>query len=233
MVKYLQQYSLHVASLHVKVEENMPKRSCPKLTCKPKALHIGPLQSSCKHSIPLLHEELEALFLADVKGLYHEACAQAMDVSRPTFAKLLKSARRKCATMFLQGHALHIDPKPAKLNIAMPSDDGKTLSNRFQSARYFVLIEWDDLSSKVVSIYENPIYLQLISSGVEPKSDEEAKGLGAGRFIPPLLKDAAIVYAIEIGEGMVRNIEGLGLSVQLLPKSLKGESFAQVVKQIE
>lgn len=104
----------------------MPKRSCPKLTCKPKALHVGPLDSQPIHSLALLHEELEALYLADVKGFYHEECAKKMEVSRPTFAKLLKNARKKCAFMFLQGHSLHINPKSAKLRVIFPSDDKRS-----------------------------------------------------------------------------------------------------------
>lgn len=210
----------------------MPKRSCPKLTCKPKCLRVGPVGSTLNHSVPLLHEELEALYLADVKGMYHEACAEAMDVSRPTFAKLLKSARRKCASMFLQGHALHVDPKPAKLRVIFPSDDGKTLSGRFHSAQYFVSIIWNELEVVMEATIKNPIYEQILASGVVPASDEQAKGLGAGRLIPPLLKDATIVCALQMGEGMERNIEGMGPSVQILPKSAQGELLSDIVETV-
>lgn len=211
----------------------MPKRSCPKLTCKPRALRVGPLSPNSGQMMHLLHEELEALYLADVKGLYHEACAEAMDVSRPTFAKLLKSARRKCALMFIQGHSLQIDPKPSKLRIILPSDDGKTLSDRFQSARYFVTMVWDGYEVGLESMVSNPIYKQLEASGIEPVSDGQAKGLGSGRLIPPLLQNASLVCALEIGDGMRRNIEGLGLDIQILPQSAQGELLVKIVESIE
>ena len=38
-------------------------------------------------------DELEALRLADLEGLYQEAAAERMGVSRPTFARILARAR--------------------------------------------------------------------------------------------------------------------------------------------
>jgi predicted DNA-binding protein (UPF0251 family) len=40
-------------------------------------------------------DELEALRLADLEGLYHEAAAEKMSISRATFGRLLEEARRK------------------------------------------------------------------------------------------------------------------------------------------
>lgn len=210
----------------------MPKLLCPKLSCKPKALHVGPLEEESRGSLPLLHEELEALYLADVKGLYHEACAISMDVSRPTFAKLLKSARRKCASMFLHGYALKLDLKPSTLRVVLPSDDRETLIDRFQSARYFVSLIWDESGVNIEEIIQNPIYAQLVASGIEPSSDSQVKGMGAGRLIPPLMKDVSMVCLLEIGEGMRRNLEGMGLGIQILPISSKGKTLKEIVKNL-
>jgi len=210
----------------------MPKRSCPKLTCKPKALHVGPLGAKSNYNVPLLHEELEALYLADVKGMYHEACAEAMEISRPTFTKLLKSARRKCASVFLQAQSLRVDLKPLKLRAIFPSEDGKTMSDRFQSARYFVSIVWDEFEIVTESIIKNPIYEKMLASGTHPIGDEQAKGLGAGRLIPPLLENASIVCALQMGEGMERNIIGMGPTVQILPKSAHNELLRVLVEKL-
>ncbi len=58
--------------------------------------------------VALRDEELEALSLADVQGLEHEAAAALMNVSRPTFSRVLAEARRSVATALVEGAALQI-----------------------------------------------------------------------------------------------------------------------------
>lgn len=59
--------------------------------------------------ITLRDEELEALSLADVQELEHEAAAALMNISRPTFSRVLAQARRLVATALVEGAALRID----------------------------------------------------------------------------------------------------------------------------
>lgn len=54
-------------------------------------------------------DELEALRLADVEGLYHEDAALRMKISRATFGRVLSEARHKVAEAILQGRALRIE----------------------------------------------------------------------------------------------------------------------------
>ena len=54
-------------------------------------------------------DELEALRLADVEGLYQEEGALSMGVSRPTFARMLRAARRKVAEALIMGKILHVE----------------------------------------------------------------------------------------------------------------------------
>jgi len=54
-------------------------------------------------------DELEALRLADVEGLYHELAAERMGVSRQTFGRIVEAARRKAARALLEGKALRIE----------------------------------------------------------------------------------------------------------------------------
>ena len=46
---------------------------------------------------------MEALYLMDLLGLYQEAAAEKMEVSRPTFARIIKSARHKVALALAWG----------------------------------------------------------------------------------------------------------------------------------
>ena len=59
--------------------------------------------------VVLSHDGLEALRLADAEGHDHETAAAMMDVSRPTFSRLLAEARQTVATALTQGWALRID----------------------------------------------------------------------------------------------------------------------------
>jgi predicted DNA-binding protein (UPF0251 family) len=51
---------------------------------------------------------LEALRLADVEGLYQEEAAKRMGISRPTFARVLASARSLVADALVNGKAVEI-----------------------------------------------------------------------------------------------------------------------------
>jgi len=54
-------------------------------------------------------DELEAIRLADLEGLYHEQAAEQMKVSRQTFGRIVSEARRKVAQALVQGMSLRIE----------------------------------------------------------------------------------------------------------------------------
>lgn len=54
-------------------------------------------------------EELEALRLKDLTGLDQSECAEKMEVSRPTFQRILLSAREKIADSLVNGKTIHFE----------------------------------------------------------------------------------------------------------------------------
>lgn len=76
---------------------------------------------SCRHFKPagipaydleeviLRVEEMEALRLKDLLGLDQETGAERMNVSRPTFQRILVEAHRKVAEALVEGKALRIE----------------------------------------------------------------------------------------------------------------------------
>ena len=58
--------------------------------------------------IELSHDELEALRLKDYMGLDQKIAAEKMNVSQPTFHRILNSARKKIATAIVDGKAISI-----------------------------------------------------------------------------------------------------------------------------
>ena len=57
-------------------------------------------------------DELEALRLADLEGLYQEAAAERMGVSRPTFARILARARSAVARALVEERVLVVGEGP-------------------------------------------------------------------------------------------------------------------------
>ena len=54
-------------------------------------------------------EETEAIRLKDIEDLDQAACAERMNVSRPTVQRILESARKKIADALLNGKAIKIE----------------------------------------------------------------------------------------------------------------------------
>lgn len=84
---------------------------CRHLRHAPRARFFKPLDAPGPESetVLLKEEELEALLLADVRGLEQEEAARQMNVSRPTFSRILASARGAAATALTQGASLRIE----------------------------------------------------------------------------------------------------------------------------
>jgi uncharacterized protein len=83
------------------------------IACQPNIIYFKP------RGVPLIQleevclslDELETIRLADYEGLYHEQAAEKMNISRPTFGRILSEARRKVAEAVVDGKALRIETK--------------------------------------------------------------------------------------------------------------------------
>ena len=65
-------------------------------------------------------DELEALRLADLEGLYQEAAAERMGVSRPTFARILTRARSVVARALIEERLLVVGEGPVVTGPSKP-----------------------------------------------------------------------------------------------------------------
>ena len=70
---------------------------------KPAGIPLGALED-----VGLTVEEVEAMRLKDLEGLQQEECAGRMRITRPTFHRILGSARQKIADAFINGKAIRI-----------------------------------------------------------------------------------------------------------------------------
>jgi predicted DNA-binding protein (UPF0251 family) len=83
---------------------------CRKVAFQPDVVYFKPAGIPVREleEVSLTLDELEAVRLADLEGLYQEDASVSMNVSRQTFANILASARRKIAETLIQGKALRI-----------------------------------------------------------------------------------------------------------------------------
>jgi predicted DNA-binding protein (UPF0251 family) len=67
------------------------------------------IPASTLQGVRLSLEELESIRLKDLDGLEQEECAQQMHISRPTFHRILESARSKLADALINGKSIQIE----------------------------------------------------------------------------------------------------------------------------
>lgn len=83
---------------------------CRRVSFNPEVRYFKPAGIPLREldEVELTIEELEAFRLKDLDGLSQEEGAVQMNVSRPTFQRILASARRKTAEALFQGKAIRI-----------------------------------------------------------------------------------------------------------------------------
>lgn len=90
----------------------MPRPTCCRRVAGPARCGLfkpAGVPGSALEELVLTVDELEALRLADLAGLYQEQAAQQMNISRQTFGRIVESARRKTARALIEGCALRIE----------------------------------------------------------------------------------------------------------------------------
>ena len=107
-------------------------------------------------------EELESIRLKDLEDLDQKHCAQRMNISRPTFQRVLGSARKNLAEALLKGKAIRIEGgayelespqvetnnlnirRNNKMKIAVVADDEITISQHFGRASLYIVFTIQD-----------------------------------------------------------------------------------------
>ncbi|MBN1973209.1 MAG: DUF134 domain-containing protein [Sedimentisphaerales bacterium] len=90
----------------------MPRpRHCRRVGYMPQVTFYKPqgIPLSVLKHIALTVDELEAVRLADLEGLYQEQAAEKMNVSRQTFGRIIEAAHKKIADALVNGKALSIE----------------------------------------------------------------------------------------------------------------------------
>jgi predicted DNA-binding protein (UPF0251 family)/predicted Fe-Mo cluster-binding NifX family protein len=140
----------------------MPReKSQRNLHFKPTVTEYTPANSEINGVCNLLHEEIEAIYLMDVMNLYQEDAAKKMGVSRPTFTRILKSARNKLANAIVSGYKIVFeDSKKDEFIIAICSSDEKTLDNIDPKQEFIHIYKVNTQEILLLDVIVNPSFLE-------------------------------------------------------------------------
>jgi len=155
-------------------------------------------------------DEAEAIRLADYEGLYQEAAARKMGVSRQTFGRIVESARYKVANAILNGKALRIEGgevavKPEGetiMRIAIPSSDGM-VDVHFGHARVFLVFRVEN-----GDLVEEAGLVSPEGSGCKSGIASELARLGVTQVIAGSMGDGIYKILGSNGLSVVRGAKG-------------------------
>jgi len=86
-------------------------RICRRVKFLPETTYFKPAGIPLREleEVVLTVDEFEAIRLKDMEGLEQEKAAEKMNISQPTFFRLLDSARKKIADAIVNGKAIKIE----------------------------------------------------------------------------------------------------------------------------
>lgn len=127
------------------------------LSFKPLFTEFCPIDVESTGISYLLDEEIEALYLMDILDLYQEEASVKMEVSRPTFTRILKNARKKLSQAIISGHKITIENSSNEHIVAICSanDSFKNITNN-QKYIFIYCISKQGVTLK--NKIENPLY---------------------------------------------------------------------------
>jgi len=119
-------------------------------------------------------EEAEAIRLKDLEGLEQEVGAEKMNVSRPTFQRILASARQKIADALLNGKAIRIEGG----NFEMSPRRFRCVNNHEWEMPFEAAVE---AAPQLCPVCNMPSVESLMPAGFSRGS--EKRGWGRGRHV--------------------------------------------------
>ncbi len=131
-----------------------------KLQFKPMCTSFGSLGCQSEDTIYLLHEEMEALYLMDNQGLYQAEAAAQMEVSRTTFARIIKSAREKVSMMLITGANLTIEDEKDEYTVMLTSMKEDVLALGKPDAPFLMVYRIHQNEIVDRQVLENPVFVE-------------------------------------------------------------------------
>jgi len=200
-------------------------KSCRRVGSQPNITYFKPrgVPLSELEEVVLTVDEFEAIKLSDHDGLYQEEAAVMMNVSRPTFGRVLNSAHGKIAEALVQAKALRIEggkveiaaaitptePREGNMNIAVSSIDGKTICGHLGKCKDFIIYKTDgkEIQSK-----------SFISTGGACPGNGDDHGAAHTHNVSPFDGCRAVITQ-GMGQGMLNGLLQAGIQPVITDQS--------------
>jgi predicted DNA-binding protein (UPF0251 family) len=136
------------------------EKNIRKLNFQPSFKEFIPASGKINGITNILDEEIEAIYLMDILELYQEEAAKKMEVSRPTFTRILKNARQKLSTAIISGHKINIENN-SNINIVAICSDDENFHNIQNNQTYIFLYKINQSDIEFIRKLENPVNSNL------------------------------------------------------------------------
>lgn len=191
----------------------MSRQKCKRcISFRPHCHRFLPENNSKAEIITLLSEETEALYLMDLLGMYQEEAALKMEISRPTLARIIKSAHQKVALALLGGKQLCLEASREPYRVALCSDsENEPYLSLHPKSRYIHIFTLNHHAIETKETLENPLFTKEIKPSIP---------------LTNILMEQRINLFIchSIGEGFKSMLSSKGIHL-LLKESIKEEAI--------
>jgi len=181
-----------------------------RLSFKPIVTSFVPENYEYKGVSSLHNDEIEAIYLMDVRGMYQEEAAKSMEVSRPTFTRILKNARQKLANGLINGYKILIEDTKDDYKVAVCSSNKEQAQDLDPMQKYILIYQVKDKHVDLIDVLQNPV----LTHKVKP----------AFAFAKLFTQHNINVYvSSKIGEGLKSSLSSRGIKIVLKSKLLTSD----------
>jgi uncharacterized protein len=153
----------------------------------------------------LLDEEMEAMYLMDILDLYQEEAAISMEVSRPTFTRILKNARQKLTRALVYGNKISIEDTNTACVIAICSASKDNFNSILSTDQYISIYKVENGEVTLIKLFESDVFLKKQKPAI---------------VLPQIFLDfnVNIFLSTRIGEGVKNSL--LAKGIQTIEKQI-------------
>jgi len=194
----------------------MPReKNIRKLNFKPIIKSFVPENTQYNGIASLLHEEIEAIYLMDVLGLYQEDAAKSMEISRPTFTRILKNARHKLANGIIGGYKIVLEDDKKDCIVAFCSMSENLFKQIDLFQKYIFIYYINNTTTKLITKIDNPLF---------------EKNLKPTLILPEILLEnkVNIFISSKIGEGLKNTLLSKGIQ-SVITNHLELENLYKII----
>lgn len=189
------------------------------LSYKPLCKHFVPKCKNTKTKTTLLGEEIEALYLMDILNLYQEEASKKMNVSRPTFARILKSARQKLTLALVSGGEIILQDLKDDVIVAVCTDENGSFKDTKVTDKYIQYYKLTKTNITKIKRVLNPLF----NSSQKPP-----------HILPKIFskEEVNIFICSKVGEGLKNSLIFKGIGV-MIKDDFTLEDLAKIILHVK